>query len=418
MNEKHKETAQKIYKVVMIVVLTSFITFMITSLSLYTYFTKKSVYTLITGNNSSTESTDLDAYLKRIKLVIDKNYLWKDKIDEQKLKDGAIEGYVKGLEDKYTEYIPKQELKEFTENITGSFVGVGIYMIADEESQKIVVYYPIPESPAEKAGIKSGDVILRVDGKEYGYEDFDVIADNIKGEEGTKVNIVIERDGKEQEFEITREKVETNPISSKILKENIGYINLPSFDTDSSKKLKEKIDDLISKGAKSLILDLRNNGGGIVDESTDIADLFLEKGKIIMTTKDNKDKEEVTKSKTKKEYDMPLILLTNENTASASEILTAALKDNERAKVIGTKTYGKGVIQTVLTLSDGSGLKITTAEYFTPNGTEINEKGIKPNIEVKLPDSVKSIYALKESDDAQLNRAIEELSKKTIVEIQ
>ena len=411
MNEKHEKTAEKIYKIVMLIVLTAFITFMVTSLSLYTYFTKNPAYTLITGDTSSTESADIDTYLARIKSVIDKNYLWKDKIDEKKLKDGAVEGYVNALGDKYTEYIPKQELKEFTENITGSFVGIGIYMIADEDSQRIIVYYPIPESPAEKAGIKSGDVILRVDGKEYGYDDFDIIADNIKGEAGTKVKLVIERDGKEQEFEITREKIETNPISSKIIKDNIGYINLPSFDTDSSKKLKEKVDDLISKGAKSLILDLRNNGGGIVDESTNIADFFLDKDKIIMTTKDNKEKEEVTKSKTKKVYDMPLIVLTNENTASASEILTASLKDNERAIVIGTKTYGKGVIQTVLTLSDGSGLKITTAEYFTPNGTEINKKGIKPNIEVKLPDTVKSIYAVKESDDTQLNRAIEELSK-------
>ena len=411
MNEKHEKTAEKIYKVVMLIVLTAFITFMVTSLSLYTYFTKNPVYKLITGDTSLTESDDIDAYLSRIKSVIDKNYLWKDKIDENKLKDGAIEGYVKALGDKYTEYIPKTEIKEFTENITGSFVGIGIYMIADEDSQKIIVYYPIPDSPAEKAGIKSGDIILRVDGKEYGYDDFNIIADNIKGEAGTKVKLVIERDGKEQEFEITREKIETNPISSKIIKENIGYVNLPSFDTDSSKKLKEKVDDLISKGAKSLILDLRNNGGGIVEESTNIADFFLDKDKTIMTTKDNKEKEETTKSKTKKVYEMPLIVLTNENTASASEILTAALKDNERATVIGTKTYGKGVIQTVLTLSDGSGLKITTAEYFTPNGTEINKKGIKPNIEVKLPDTVKSIYAVKESDDTQLNRAIEELSK-------
>ena len=130
-----------------------------------------------------------------------------------------------------------------------------------------------------------------------------------------------------------------------------------------------------------------------------------------MTTKDNKDKEETEKTKSKKEYDMPLIILTNENTASASEILTAALKDNERAKAIGTKTYGKGVIQSVLTLSDGSGIKITTAEYFTPNGTEINKKGILPDIEVKLPDTVKNIYAVKENDDTQLNKAIEELSK-------
>lgn len=410
MNEKHEGTAQRIYKVLMIIILTSFITFMITSIALYTYFTKNPAYSLITGDNTYLENSDIDTYLKTIKTAIDKNYLWKEKIDEQKLKDGAVEGYVEGLGDKYTEYIPKSEMDDFTENITGSFVGIGVYMIADEDSEKIIVYYPIPDSPAEKAGIKSGDAIINVDGKDYGYDDFDTIADNIKGEEGTKVKLVIERDGQKIDFEITRQRVETNPISSKILNNNIGYVKLPSFDTDSSKRLKEKIDDLISKGAKSLILDLRNNGGGIVDEANKIADLFLDKGKTIMTTKDNKGKEETEKTKSKIEYDFPIIVLTNENTASASEILTAALKDNSRAKVIGTKTFGKGVIQTVITLLDGSGLKITTAEYFTPNGTEINKKGISPDIEVKLPDTVKNIYALKDEDDTQLNKAIEELS--------
>lgn len=411
MNNKHEGTAQRIYRVIMLVVLTAFITFMITSLSLYTYFTKNPAYTLITGENVSTETSSLDSYLSKIKSVIEKNYLWKDKIDDQKLKDGAIEGYVNGLGDKYTEYIPASEMKEFTENINGSFVGIGIYMIADEDSGRVIVYYPIPESPAEKAGIKPGDAIISVNGVEYTSDDFNKIADYIKGEVGTKVKLVIERDGEKLDFEITRQKIEVNPISSKILKENIGYINLPSFDSDSSKRLKEKIDDLVSKGAKSLILDLRNNGGGIVDEATNIADYFLDKGKTIMTTKDNKGKEEIEKTKTKIVYEMPLVILTNENTASASEILTAALKDNERAKVIGIKTYGKGVIQAVLNLSDGSGIKITTAEYFTPNGTEINKKGITPDIEVKLSDTVKNIYAVKENDDTQLNKAIEELSQ-------
>lgn len=410
MNEK-RGTAQRIYKIIMLIILTAFITFMITSLSLYTYFTKNFAYTSLLGDSTTVENSDLDSYLSKLKSVIEKNYLWKEKIDDKKLKDGAIEGYVEGLGDKYTEYIPKSEMKEFTENIQGSFVGIGIYMIADEDSGRVIVYYPIPESPAEKVGIKSGDAIISVDGVEYTSEDFDKIADFIKGEAGTKVKLVVERDGKKLDFEITRQKIETNPISSKILNNNIGYIKLPSFDSDSSKKLKEKIDDAISKGAKSLIIDLRNNGGGIVDEATNIADYFLDKGKTIMTTKDNKNKEEIEKTKSKIEYDIPLVLLTNENTASASEILTAALKDNERAKIIGTKTYGKGVIQSVLNLSDGSGLKITTAEYFTPNGTEINNKGISPDIEVKLPSTVKNIYALTEKDDTQLNKAIEELSK-------
>ena len=406
MKEKQEETAQKIYKVIMLVILTAFITFMVTSLSMYTYFKQNPTLQFVEG-----EKSDIDTYLSKVKKAIDKNFLWQDKIDEEKLKDGAIKGYVEGLGDKYTEYISKDEMKKFTENINGSFMGIGIYMIADESSGKIIVHHPISDSPAYKAGIKAGDVIVSVDGVEYGYDELNTIADHIKGEAGTKVKLVIERDGKNIDFEIERAKIETNPITSKMLEKDIGYLNLPSFDKDVSKKLKEKIDDLIAKGAKSLILDLRNNGGGMVDECEEITDLFLDKDKTIMTTKDKKGNVQKSVTKNKKTYDLPLVILVNENTASASEILTGALKDNNRTKVIGTKTYGKGVIQSVFNLSDGSGLKITTAEYFTPNGIEINKKGITPDIEVKLPDTVKSVYAVEEKDDTQLKKAIEELSK-------
>lgn len=406
MKEKQEETAQRIYKIIMLVILTAFITFMVTSLSMYTYFKQNPTLQFVEG-----EKSDIDTYLSKIKKAIDKNFLWQDKIDEEKLKDGAIKGYVEGLGDKYTEYISKDEMKKFTENINGSFMGIGIYMIADESTGKIIVHHPISDSPAYKAGIKAGDVIVSVDGVEYGYDELNTIADHIKGEAGTKVKLVIERDGKNIDFEIERAKIETNPITSKMLEKDIGYLNLPSFDKDVSKKLKEKIDDLTAKGAKSLILDLRNNGGGMVDECEEITDLFLDKDKTIMTTKDKKGNVQKSVTKNKKTYDLPLVILVNENTASASEILTGALKDNNRTKVIGTKTYGKGVIQSVFNLSDGSGLKITTAEYFTPNGIEINKKGITPDIEVKLPDTVKSVYAVEEKDDTQLKKAIEELSK-------
>ena len=403
MEGNHEEKTQKIYKVIMLIILTAFITFMVTSAALYKHFK---------NGNERTENVDLDNYLSGIRSVIEANYLWNDEIDEQKLIDGAVEGYVSGLGDKYTEYIPKSEMQEFKEDITGSFVGIGVYMIADESTEKIVVYYPIPDSPAEKAGIKPGDIIVSVDGVEYSYEEFSTIASHIKGKEGTKVKLVIERDGKKMDFEIERAKIETNPIKIKMLDNNIGYLSLPSFDENCSKKFKEKADELVSKGAKSLIIDLRNNGGGIVDETTNIADYFLEKGKTIMSTKDNNGVTGITESDGKQIYNMPLVLLVNENTASASEILTAALKENGRAKVIGTTTYGKGVIQTVITLADGSGmLKITTAEYFTPNGIAINKKGIKPDVEVKLPDTVKSIYAVEKKDDTQLQKAMEELNK-------
>lgn len=406
----------RIYKTIMLVVLTAFVTFMITTFSLYTYFSNTSLVSIFdTVSSESSEDTakasEIEKYLKKIKTTINKYYLWKDNIDDEKLKDGAVKGYVSALGDEYTEYIPKDEMEAYTENITGNFVGIGIYMVADENSGRVVVYYPIPGSPAEKAGIKAGDQIISVDGTEYTYEDFDKIADYIKGEEGTKVKLVIQRNDEKIELEIKREKINTNPITIEMLENNIGYLKIPSFDEDTANDFKEKIEELQNKGAKKIIIDLRNNGGGIVNEATDIADMLLEKGQTIISTVDNNNKREVTYSKNKPEFTMPVVVITNENSASASEILACSLQDNERAKIIGTKTYGKGIIQTLLSLADGSGLKITTEEYYTPKGTTIHKVGITPNEEVKLPDTVKSVYSVTREDDTQLQKAIEILGE-------
>ena len=405
MEEDKSMKRQKVYKVIMLVLLTSFITFLITSLSIYTYYSNNSVIL-----EESSDASNITNNLERIRSIIDKYYLWSDDVDENSMLESTIAGYVAGLGDKYTEYIPKEEMEEFTEDITGKFVGIGIYMIADEE-KGIIVYYPIPESPAEKAGIKAGDIIVSVDGVEYGYEDFDNISDYIKGEEGTKVKIVVQRDGKQKEFEITRATINTNPIVTELLENNIGYLVLPSFDEGTAENFKTKVEELIDKGATSLIIDLRNNGGGILEESTDIADYFLDKGLKIIETSDADNNREVTLSENDPIFDLPVVVLSNENTASASEVLIGALKDNNRATIIGEKTYGKGVIQTVIGLSDGSGLKLTTAEYHTPNGTAINNVGIEPNIKVELPETVKNIYSVSDEDDTQLKRAIEELKK-------
>ena len=405
------EKREKIYKIIMLVILTAFITFMITSISLYTYFTGEGVGTLLSGTISDSSISDLDTRIARIRRMIDNNFLKQDEIDEEELIYGAIQGYVAGLGDVYTEYIPADEMEEYTETIVGSFVGIGIYMIGDEETDSIIIYYPIPESPAERAGLKSGDKIISVDGVNYTYEDFDTIADQIKGEAGTKVTLVIERDGEQLTFEITREQINTNPITTEMLDNGIGYLNLPSFDSDTAEHFKEKVEELENQGMTSLIIDLRNNGGGIVDEATEIADFILEKGAVIMTTVDKDGNSEETISENAPIIDMPIVILTNENTASASEILVAALKEHNKATIIGTTTYGKGVIQTLYTLSDGSGLKITTAEYYTPNNNAINEVGIEPSIEVELPDTVTNIYSVEREDDTQLQQAIEELTK-------
>ncbi len=411
-----EDKKNRIYKTIMLVALTAFVTFMITAVSMYSYYSETSIKSLIGNVTTSvseekSSSTDLEKYLKKIKTTIDKYYLWNDKIDETKLQEGAIKGYVEGLGDEYTEYIPASDMDEYTQNITGNFVGIGIYMIADKDSGRVVVYYPIPESPAEKAGIKAGDLIVSVDGTEYTADDFSTIADYIKGKEGTTVKLVVERDGERLDFEIKREKINTNPITIELLENNIGYLKLPSFDEGTAKDFEEKVKELQNKGAKSLIIDLRNNGGGIVNEATDIADMLLDKGQTIISTVDKDEKKEITYSEKDPTFTMPLVVLANENSASASEILACSLQDNERAKIIGTKTYGKGVIQTLLSLQDGSGLKITTEEYYTPKGTTIHKVGITPNEEVNLPDTVKSIYSVTRDQDTQLQKAIEVLKQ-------
>ena len=409
----------------MLIVLTAFVTFMITAFSMYTYF-NDNTFSLTVADR---EDSKLEQYLKKVKATIDKYYLWSDNINETELEIGAVKGYVDALGDEYTEYIPAEEMEEYTENIVGNFVGIGIYMIADENSGRVVVYYPIPESPAEAAGIKAGDIIISVNGTEYTSEDFDTIADFIKGEEETVVKLEIERNGERQTFDIARQRINTNPITIEmldsntttnnetsnnnieVLNGNIGYLKLPSFDEDTATDFEDKVKELESKGAKSLIIDLRNNGGGIVDEATDIADMLLDKDKVIISTVDHKDKKEETLSKKDKIFNMKIVVLVNENSASASEILACSLKDNERAKIVGTKTFGKGIIQTLLSLSDGSGLKITTEEYYTPKGETIHEVGITPDEEVELPDSVTNIYGIKKEEDSQLKKAIEMLQE-------
>ena len=210
-------------------------------------------------------------------------------------------------------------------------------------------------------------------------------------------------------YEITREKVKVNQVEGKVLSNNIGYIQFTSFDETTAEDFKTKYDELAKQGIQSLIIDLRNNGGGIVDQALDIADYITTKDSVLLYEVDKNNKETVRKAKKDPIINMPIIILTNENTASASEILAGALKDLGKAKTVGTKTYGKGVIQQILKLKDGSGMKVTIEEYQTPNRKKINKVGIEPDEKVELPDSVQSIFNIKESEDTQLQKAIEML---------
>ena len=395
----------KIYKIIMLIAIVAFITFLITSVGMYQYFT---------GNNDagkylsiSSENNSLINKINKYKSIIDKYYL--GEVDEEKLKEGAIKGYIEGLDDPYTEYISKEDMQDFLDDTTGNFVGIGIYMVKDTDSNKVMVLSPIKDSPAEKAGILPGDLIISVDGVQYSADDMSVMANKIKGEVGSTVKLEILRDTETKTFELKRENIKTNPVEGKKLENNIGYIQFTSFDDGTAEDFKNKYKELEVQGIKSLIIDLRNNGGGIVDEALEIADYICDKDAVLLYEVDKDNNEEIKKSKNDPIINMPIIILTNENTASSSEILSGALKDLGKAKIVGTKTYGKGVIQQLLTLPDGSGLKITSEKYLTPNKTEINKIGIEPDEKVELPDTVTNILNVEEKDDTQLQKAIEML---------
>ncbi|MBQ9657895.1 MAG: S41 family peptidase [Clostridia bacterium] len=411
---EEKSNFQKIYKYVMLIAITAFITFLLTSIGLYQYFVKDtdSGKYIVLNNSSSKDDSKVVSSLKNIMSLIDNYYLGEQ--DEEKLSEGAIKGYVNALGDQYTEYISKNDMEDYKNQIMGNYVGIGIYMVANTEKNLIQVLAPIKESPAESAGILPGDLIKSVDGVEYTSEDMTVAANKIKGEAGTKVKLKILRGDNELDFELTRAEIAMNPIEIKTLGDDnkIGYMEISSFDDKTGAKFKEKYEELQDKGITSLIIDLRNNGGGIVSEALEIADYIIEKNNVSLITVNKNDKEEISKTKIDPIVNVPIVLLVNENTASASEILAGALRDNNKVTLVGTKTFGKGVIQQIVQLQDGSGLKVTIEEYFTPNRTKINGEGLTPDEVVELPDSVENVLLVKESDDTQLKKAIEILKNK------
>ena len=395
----------RVYKVIMLVVLVAFVTFLITSIGMYQYFTngdgiRNAMLSTDTG------SDDIADTLDKYKVLIDKYYLGEE-VDDETLKEGAIKGYIEALGDPYTEYISKEDMEDYMDDTMGNFVGIGVYMVKDTETNQIMVLSPIKNSPAEKAGIRPGDYIVEVDGNACTGDDFSNISNKIKGEVGSTVKLKIQRDGETLDFEIKRENIKVNPVEGEVLEGNIGYIEFSSFDEGTAEEFKNKFNELKSQGITSLIIDLRNNGGGIVDEALKIAGYAVDKGTTLLYEVDKDGNETEEKSEVDKIIDMPIVILVNENTASSSEILSGALKDLGKAKIVGTKTYGKGVIQQILTLADGSGLKITTEEYLTPNRTKINKVGIEPDETVEFPDTVENILNVEREEDTQLQKAIE-----------
>lgn len=398
---KSYEKEQLIYKFILVIVFVACITVVITFYA--TFNCMEQNYFLVTGEvseNSKENLSTISSALKDFRKLIDEYYI--GDIDEQKVVDETIKGYIRGLDDEYSEYMTAEEWEEYQINTLGNYVGIGIYMSQDT-SGNIVVIEPIEESPAEAAGLQADDIIVEVDGEDIKGKDSAAVAAKIKGEEGTVVRLKIIRNNQYMTLDVERKAIKVYHVKNEMLENNIGYIKLSTFDENCSEEFKNAYTELQQQGAQKLIIDLRDNTGGLVDEALNIADMILPKDKTELITVDSKDNKEITTSKQDPIVNMDITVLVNEYSASASEILVAALKDNEKAKVVGTTTYGKGVIQNVFSLSDGSVLKLTTAEYFTPNETKINKKGIEPDVKVDLVQEPEGTPEV----DEQLNKALE-----------
>lgn len=332
-------------------------------------------------------------------------------IDDNELLEAAIKGMTQSLNDPYTVFMNSDEYQSFTEQSEGHFVGIGAQLGVKDD--KVTVVAPIEGSPAEKAGLKAGDVILKVDGKELEEVNVEKTVAMIKGEQGKPVTLTVSREGSDYiDITIVRDVVKIISVKGELIDNNIGYIQIASFDEDVAKDFKEKIVELKNQGMKGMILDLRGNPGGFLNEAVKVASEFIPKGEVITYTIDKYDNKQESKSIGGDAEGMPLVILIDGGSASASEVVTGALRDYEVGTTIGTTSFGKGVVQQLIEFKDGNGgLKVTTSKYYTPNGENIHKVGIKPDIEVEIPEEL-SQKEYDRSIDPQFNKGLEVIKEK------
>lgn len=329
-------------------------------------------------------------------------------IDDQKMLEGAIKGMTASLEDPYTVYMNPEEYKSFMEQSEGSFVGIGVQI--GVKDNKVTVIAPIEGSPAEKEGVLKGDVIVKVENMDVTPENMDKAVSMMKGKAGETVKVTFERNGKQVEKSLVRSEIKMISVKGEMLDKEVGYIQITSFDEDVATQFRKKLTELKGKGMKGLVLDLRGNPGGYLNECVDIASEFIAKGELVTYTVDKYDKKIESKSTGGDGIGMPLVVLVDGGSASASEVVTGALRDYKAATIIGETTFGKGVVQQLLPVNNG-GLKVTTSRYYTPNGENIHKKGIKPDIEVKYPKELLE-KEYNRSTDPQFNKALEVIKDK------
>ncbi|MBP7072485.1 MAG: S41 family peptidase [Clostridia bacterium] len=390
-----------IFWAIILVIVTAFGTFVVTN-----------TIAISLGNKVVIAQEDYKAIKSMDKLMGLKDYIKSNYVEgaeDNKLIEGAIKGMFESLGDPYSVYMTKEEFKNFNESTKGSYGGIGV-IVSRSEDGYVTVVAPIEDTPGEKAGLKTNDKIIKVDDKDIVGIDLEEAVALMKGKKGTKVTLTVMRDNVREPkiFEIIREEIILKTVKSNMMENNIGYIRITMFDEDTGSEFKKALKELTSQNMKGLILDLRQNPGGFINQCVDVADELLDEGLVVYTEDKAKKREDYKSGKGKLE--VPFVVLIDEGSASASEIVSGAIKDRKAGLLIGVKTFGKGLVQSIEQLKDGSGIKLTTQKYYTPNGISINKIGIQPDIEVKALEAEEGQNP-EDVKDVQLERAVAELLK-------
>lgn len=370
--------------------------------------TSKTTKKSSSGSDSSEELLDdsTKTKLELLEQLVDESY--SGDIDMDDLQEGLYRGYIDGLGDKYSVYYDEDETKALMQSTSGEFGGIGALFSQDKDT-KVITFLKVYEgSGAEEAGFKVDDILYKVDGKDISGEDLSEVVSKIRGDEGTTVELTVLRgdDGEEYTATVTRKIVQTDTVYHEMKEGKIGYIQVTEFDDVTTDQYKEALEDLENQGMKGLVVDLRNNPGGNVDTVTDMLDLMLPEG-TTLSIKDKQGKESVYESDDEHQFTKPLVVLVNENSASASEIFSGAIQTFGTGEVVGTTTYGKGVVQQIFDLKDGTSVKLTIAEYLIAGQFGINGKGVTPDVEVQYEKDAQN-----PDRDNQLEKALEEVKNK------
>ena len=356
-------------------------------------------------------SSEVEGKLTEIETLVQNYYL--NEIDTDQVENYLYKGMIAGLDDPYAAYYTKEEYHSLMDSTNGSYYGIGVEMSQNMTTGIITITRVFEGSPAEEAGLLPGDVIYKVEDEEVTGEDLTKVVSKVKGAEGTTIPISVAREGESDylTFDVERRMIEISTVDHKMLDGNIGYISVASFDDVTVNQFLTALDDLENQGETALIIDLRNNGGGLVSSACSMLDRLLPEG-LIVYTEDKYGNRDEMKSDAENYFDKPLVLLVNGNSASASEIFAGAIKDYGIGTLVGTQTFGKGIVQKIYPLSDGTAVKLTVSKYYTPNGNNIHGIGIAPDVEVELDPAVANEVVIPEEKDNQLQKAIEILTEK------